>query len=229
MLTGQNGILTKSIEAQKLSYISNEKEAIKLVYTLAIMDKSLDSNQYFLGKQLRSPTLDNVNWDVIVLNDSQEHYGDSWNYISKNTNISNYGSTQYDSYDKRQDAYNEEISYGDVTKFSGYDRQRSNNAKNYIDLNKKAFKFNGNNYIEIYNKDGFDFSNGFTFEFYGNLNDFLYAHSHPSSFCPFIGLWNGDYSNQCYARFGYLLNKQKFHYNFSYLVADSSWPESKLY
>ena len=27
----------------------------------------------------------------------------------------------------------------------------------------------------------------------------------------------------------YLLNKQKFHYNFSYLVADSSWPESKLY
>ena len=229
MLTGQNGILTKSIEAQKLSYISNEKEAIKLVYTLAIMDKSLDSNQYFLGKQLRSPTLDNGDWDVIVLNDSQEHYGDSWNYISKNTNISNYGSTQYDSYDKRQDAYNEEISYGDVTKFSGYDRQRSNNAKNYIDLNKKAFKFNGNNYIEIYNKDGFDFSNGFTFEFYGNLNDFLYAHSHPSSFCPFIGLWNGDYSNQCYARFGYLLNKQKFHYNFSYLVADSSWPESKLY
>lgn len=161
--------------------------------------------------------------------DAKNIYSDDISTWGDNVSLYYFDDTIYDSYDKRQDAYNEEISYGDVTKFSGYDRQRSNNAKNYIDLNKKAFKFNGNNYIEIYNKDGFDFSNGFTFEFYGNLNDFLYAHSHPSSFCPFIGLWNGDYSNQCYARFGYLLNKQKFHYNFSYLVADSSWPESKLY
>ncbi len=28
---------------------------------------------------------------------------------------------------------------------------------------KMLFKFNGNNYIEIYNKDGFNFSDGFTF------------------------------------------------------------------
>lgn len=169
-------------------------------------------------------------------NDSQKKYGDSWNFIAKNTDISNYGlanynwlvnynsgeiikleensftelssktglaitdgllfnidaanissddistwgdnvhlyyfdDSTYDTYDKRKAAYNEQTSYSDVSKFSGYDRQIASNAKNYIDLDKNAFKFNGNNYIEIYNKDGFDFSDGFTFEFYGNLSD----------------------------------------------------------
>ena len=290
-LFGQNGILTRASEAKKLSYISNEKEAIELVCTLAKMDNSLDySNQYFLGKQLKSPKLDNVNWDIIILNNSQECYGDSWNFISKNTNISNYGATKYDwlvsydtgeiiqldensftelssqsglavtdgllfnidaqniysndistwgdnvslyyfddtiydSYNKRHNAYNEEISYGDVTKFNGYDRQRSYNAKDYIDLNKKAFKFNGNNYIEIYNKDGFDFSNGFSFEFYGNLNDLLYSF-YESSFSPFLGLWNGYFDTQCDTRFGYIFNNKKLHYRLLFQAGEcGSWPE----
>ena len=56
MLTGNNGILTKSVEAQKLSYVSNEKEAIELVYSIATMDNSLDfTNKYFIGKNYLVP------------------------------------------------------------------------------------------------------------------------------------------------------------------------------
>ena len=87
-LTGKNGILSRATEAQNLTRISNEKEALELAYTLASMENSLDSsNQYFIGKKLSNPKLDNVNWDMIVINDSQKKYGDSWNFIAKNTDI----------------------------------------------------------------------------------------------------------------------------------------------
>ena len=297
-LFGQNGILTRASEAKKLSYISNEKEAIELVCTLAKMDNSLDySNQYFLGKQLKSPKLDNVNWDIIILNNSQECYGDSWNFISKNTNISNYGATKYDwlvsydtgkiiqldensftelssqsglavtdgllfnidaqniysndistwgdnislyyfddtvydSFDKRTAVYNEQIAYNYVSEFSGYDRNLSNITSNYIDLDKKAFKFNGNNYIEIYNKNGFDFSNGFTFEFYGNLTGNT-SSLKADVFIPFIGLWNGTHKNQCTTRFGYLFDsRKKLHYSLNFSANGNvcgSWPESNYF
>lgn len=291
MLTGKNGILTKSIEAQKLSYVSSEKEAIELVYSIATMDNSLDfTNKYFIGKKLSSPKLDNVDWNIIVINNSSKHYGDSWNFISQGTSIENYGTTKYnwlinyntgeiisleensftelssennvaisdgllfnfdatnidsydvsalgenvhlyyfddsvyDSYFKRNEAYNEQLSYGDVSKFSGYDRQISSNSKNYIDLDNKTFKFNGNNYIEIYNKDGFDFSKGFTFEFYGNLNGYFNA-TLDCAYVPFLGLWNGLYNSQCYTRFGYLSDyRKKFHYNLAINTSSGSWPE----
>lgn len=291
MLTGQNGILNRATEAQNQTHFSNEKEALELACTLASMENSIDSsNQYFIGKKLSNPKLDNVNWDMIVINDSQKKYGDSWNFISKNTDISNYGpanynwlvnynsgeiikleeksftelssenglaitdgllfnidaanissddistwgdnvhlyyfdDSTYDTYDKRKAAYNEQTSYSDVSEFSGYDRQVASNAKNYIDLDKNAFKFNGNKYIEIYNKDGFGFSNGFTFEFYGNLNNNIYAF-YPASYIPFIGLWDGKFGTQCYSRFGYLSGSSKIHYNLSALNGEcGSWAE----
>ena len=291
-LTGKDGILSRATEAQNLTRISNEKEALELACTLASMENSLDSsNQYFIGKKLSNPKLDNVNWDMIVINDSQKKYGDSWNFIAKNTDISNYGlanynwlvnynsgeiikleensftelssktglaitdgllfnidaanissddistwgdnvhlyyfdDSTYDTYDKRKAAYNEQTSYSDVSKFSGYDRQIASNAKNYIDLDKNAFKFNGNNYIEIYNKDGFDFSDGFTFEFYGNLSDLSNAIS-VSYFLPLVGLWDGIFSNQCCSRFGYLTSSNKIHYSLTLNDPDEcgSWPE----
>ena len=291
-LTGKNGILSRATEAQNLTRISNEKEALELACTLASMENSLDSsNQYFIGKKLSNPKLDNVNWDMIVINDSQKKYGDSWNFIAKNTDISNYGlanynwlvnynsgeiikleensftelssktglaitdgllfnidaanissddistwgdnvrlyyfdDSTYDTYDKRTTAYTEQIPYVDVSKFSGYDRQVSSNAKNYIDLDKNAFKFNGNNYIEIYNKDGFDFSDGFTFEFYGNLSD-LSSSFYQSAFVPFLGLWSGNFNSQCSSRFGYLYDKTKLHYSLVLKDPDEcgSWPE----
>ena len=294
-LTGKNGILSRATEAQNLTRISNEKEALELACTLASMENSLDSsNQYFIGKKLSNPKLDNVNWDMIVINDSKKKYGDSWNFISKNTDISNYGlanynwlvnynsgeiikleensftelssktslaitdgllfnidvanissddistwgdnvhlyyfdDSTYDTYDKRTTAYTEQIPYGDVSKFSGYDRQVSSNAKNYIDLDKKAFKFNGNNYIEIYNKDGFNFSDGFTFEFYGNITENS-SSLKADAFIPLIGLWNGSYKNQCTTRFGYIFDsRKKLHYSLTFSENGNvcgSWPES---
>ncbi len=291
-ITGKNGILSRATEAQKLSLVSSEKEALELNCALASMESALDSsNKYVIGKQLSNPKLDNVNWDMIIINNSQKKYGDSWNFIAKNTNISDYGPTKYDwiinystgeiikleensftelsaetglaitdgllfnidassissddistwgdnvhlyyfdestydTYDKRNSAYKEQIPYGDVSKFSGYDRQVSSNAKDYIDLDKNAFKFNGNNYIEIYNKDGFDFSDGFTFEFYGKLSGFSNAFL-GASFFPLVGLWDGIFSNQCCSRFGYLSSANKIHYSLTVDDPDEcgSWPE----
>ncbi len=294
LLTGENGLLTKAVDAQKLSLVSNEKEAIELVYTLASMENSLDnSNKYFIGKKLNNPKFNNSQWDLIVINSSQQRYGDSWNYIPKNTNIPDYGLTKYNwlvnynngeiikleentftelssasglavsdgllfnidaanigsddistwgdnvslyyyddsiynSYDKRKSAFNEQLPYKYVTNFSGYDRQLSNTPKDFIDLEKNAFKFNGNNYIEIYNDEGFDFSNGFTFEFYGNLNSFLYSF-YESKFTPLVSLWTGNFNDQCQTRFGYLYDKKKLHYSLSLEDPDEcgSWPEAK--
>lgn len=292
-ITGKNGILSRATEAQELSLVANEKEALELTCTLASMENTLDSsNKYVIGKQLSNPKLDNVNWDMIIINNSQKKYGDSWNFIAKNTNISDYGPTKYDwiinystgeiikleensftelsaetglaitegllfnvdaanissddistwgdnvrlyyfdestydTYDKRNSAYKEQTTYGDVSKFSGYDRQVSNNAKDYIDLDKNAFKFNGNNYIEIYNKDGFDFSDGFTFEFYGKLSEFSNAIG-ISYFLPLVGLWDGIFSNQCCSRFGYLTSVNKIHYSLTLNEPDEcgNWAET---
>ena len=89
--------MTKARLAKQMSEVSSEKEAIQLDVTLANMENILDtSNKYYLGIPLYDKTLENGNkWNIIVENESQTIYGTGWNYIEKETEIANYGKTQY--------------------------------------------------------------------------------------------------------------------------------------
>lgn len=105
------------------------------------------------------------NMDASNMDQNLSNWGD-------NVTLRYFDDTIYDTTEKRQQAYNEQKTYGSVKeKDDGYDRQISTNSADYIDQENHAFKFNGNNYIEVYNENGFDFSNGLTFEFYGKLLD----------------------------------------------------------
>ena len=97
IIVGENGILTKARLAKQMSEVSSEKEASQLDVTLANMENILDtSNKYYLGIPLYDKTLENGNkWNIIVENESQTIYGTGWNYIEKETEIANYGKTQY--------------------------------------------------------------------------------------------------------------------------------------
>lgn len=297
MLTGKNGILSMSILAQKIAKASNEKEAIELIVTSFSLDKySNKTSEYSIGKKLASKNLNNITYDIIVIKNSNQAYGDNWNYISEGTYIKNYGNTQsnwlinynnseiiqlekdnyieissekglavkdgllfnldaanvntnseswgdnvsllyydnnvYDTMEKRNEAYQEQIKHNNVSNFEykGYDRNLANNSIDYLNQEKNAFKFNGNNYIEIYNEKGFDFSNGFTLEFYGNIKDFTQATIN-SNFYGILGIWDGIYVNQCKTRLGYYNNTKNIFYS---LILEScsgygSWGENGMH
>ena len=61
------------------------------------MEKCLDeSNQYYIGTPLYDKTLANGNkWNIISDTNTKIVYGTNWNFIAKDTNIENYGKTQY--------------------------------------------------------------------------------------------------------------------------------------
>ena len=85
MISGENGILTKTKLAKQMTEISNEKEAIQLDISLANMERALN-NKYFIGKPLYDKTIENGNkWDIIVENEKQKTYGTGWYLISKGT------------------------------------------------------------------------------------------------------------------------------------------------
>lgn len=126
----------------------------------------------------------------------------SW---GKNVTLRYYDAEKYDTIEKRKDAWKETENLNDGGKETGYDREISNDTTNYIDLEKKALKFNGNNYIEIYNENGFDVSDGFTFEFYGNLEGSVRAISEEFPYIGLLGFWDGiPVNNNEVIRFGYM-------------------------
>ena len=104
-LTGRNGILTRAVEAKKLTEAKSEEEAIQLIAILFSMESNLkNSNDYYIGKKLYDKTLANGNkWNIIILNDSQKKYGTGWNYIQKGTNIDSYGVTKNNSLNETKD------------------------------------------------------------------------------------------------------------------------------
>ena len=109
-----------------------------------------------------------------------------------NVNFYYFDDEEFDTRAKRLSEFEKEKGYN-VTNFEGYDRQKSENVNDYWDSDKNFFKFSGNNYIEIYNPNGFDFSNGFTFEFYGIINNGLGA-TLTQSPPPMLAIWDGRYS-----------------------------------
>ena len=141
------------------------------------------------------------NMDATNVDEKQTNWGE-------NVSLYYYDESVYNTTEKRQEAYLEQYKYENVTQFDGYDRTKSNNSDNYIDSKNKYFKFNGNNYVEIYSKNGFDFSNGFTIEFWGDINEKINGATRSDiPFIGLLGLWSGEYKSQCKMRLGYANNK----------------------
>ena len=166
-----------------------------------------------------------LNMDAANFDDVQEDWGN-------NISLRYYDEQGYNTVEKRKISFEQQkkefISVSQ--KDDGYDRQISKNTNNYISSEANAFKFNGNNYIEIYNKDGFDFSKGFTFEFYGNIKDgtfdTFFSELHV---CPLLSLWDGFYEHNVTCRFSFdTKNTDYFWFTLKPgMHTDSDWTDSK--
>ena len=225
-LTGNSGITTKAQNAKKMSKVSSEKEAIQLAVSLAKMEKYLDeNNEYYIGTPLYDKTLENGDkWNVIIIKDTLEQYGTDWCYVAKGTEIAQYGETQYEwlvNYEtgevKQLEEEYTELSYKSslaVTDGLVLNIDATNlDSDNWGDIikhgevkyssEKKSLYFDGDgDYLELTRNA--DFSKGFTFEIYANLDRLKYnngsAYSGIGLFCKMPDLKSEYYLAM---RFGY--------------------------
>ena len=198
-LNGENGIITQARNAKKMSEASSEKEAVELAVSLAKMKKYLDEdNEYYIGTPLYDKTLENGNkWNIIMVNETQNMYGTDWCYVSKGTEIAEYGETKsnwlinYETSEivQLEDNTFTQLMYGsnlavkeglilNVDPINMSDSTSwGNNVKLYglkdgdgYGWNETEINFDGvDDYLEVYN--GFEMNEGITFEFYGKSND----------------------------------------------------------
>ncbi len=156
--------------------------------------------------------------DGIVFNLDSANVGlnkESW---GKNTTLYYYDADTYSTEDLREAAFEKQKDKTVEDNDPGYDRQKSDEIEDYLDKDTGAFKFNGNNYIEIKSNAGYDFSNGFTFEFYGKILNNSPSIRENDGFIGLIGFWNGEFDQQCSVRLGYEKNAQSVYYS---LVSES--------
>ena len=198
-LTGNSGITAKAQLAKKMSKVSSEKEAIQLAVSLAKMEKYLDEdNEYYTGIPLYDKTLENGNkWNIVMINDTQKIYGTDWCFISKGTEISKYGETQYNwlvnyetgELEQLEDNTFTQLMYGsnlavkeglilnvdpinmaDSTSWGSNVKLHGVKDGDGYGWNGTEINFDGvDDYLEVYN--GFEMNEGITFEFYGKSND----------------------------------------------------------
>lgn len=198
-LTGNSGITAKAQLAKKMSKVSSEKEAIQLAVSLAKMEKYLDEdNEYYIGIPLYDKTLENGNkWNIVMINDTQKIYGTDWCFISKGTEISKYGETQYNwlvnyetgELEQLEDNTFTQLMYGsnlavkeglilnvdpinmaDSTSWGSNVKLHGVKDGDGYGWNGTEINFDGvDDYLEVYN--GFEMNEGITFEFYGKSND----------------------------------------------------------
>ena len=198
-LTGNSGITAKAQLAKKMSKVSSEKEAIQLAVSLAKMEKYLDEdNEYYIGIPLYDKTLENGNkWNIVMINDTQKIYGTDWCFISKGTEISKYGETQYNwlvnyetgELEQLEDNTFTQLMYGSnlavkeglILNVDPINMADSTSLGSNVKLhgvkdgdgygwNGTEINFDGvDDYLEVYN--GFEMNEGITFEFYGKSND----------------------------------------------------------
>ena len=189
-LNGENGIITQTKNAKKMSEASSEKEAIELAISLAKMEKYLDKdNEYYIGIPLYDKTLENGDkWNVIIIKDTLEQYGTGWSYVQKGTEISNYGETKndwlinYETSEIKQLEEYTELSYksslgvtdGLILNIDATNLEDDNWGEvikhgdvKYSGENKSLYFDGDGDYLELAKSS--DFSNGFTFEIYANL------------------------------------------------------------
>ena len=196
-LTSENGVINKAGLARKMTETSNEQEAIKLDVTLANMENRLDEmNKYYIGEKLYDRTLENGDkWNIVVENDSQKVYGTGWNFIAKDTDIQNYGKTKYSwlvNYDSGEIKQVNEDNYTSLSYKSSLavtdnlvlnidatnlendewgDIEKHGDVK-YSKENRSLYFDGDGDYLEL--TKNADFSNGFTFEIYANLERLTY-------------------------------------------------------
>ena len=198
-LTGNSGITAKAQLAKKMSKVSSEKEAIQLAVSLAKMEKYLDEdNEYYIGIPLYDKTLENGNkWNIVMINDTQKIYGTDWCFISKGTEISKYGETQYNwlvnyetgELEQLEDNTFTQLMYGsnlavkeglilnvdpinmaDSTSWGSNVKLHGVKDGDGYGWNGTEINFDGvDDYLEVYN--GFEMNEGITFEFYVKSND----------------------------------------------------------
>ncbi len=136
----------------------------------------------------------------------------SW---GKNATLYYYNDNEYDTVEKRKEAYEEQKGKDVSTNNGGYDRQQSDKIEEYIDEETGAFNFNGNNYIEIKSNGEYDFSEGLTFEFYGKILDNVQSILEDEEFTGLFSFWNGKYNEGSSIRFGIHYEKKDIQYNLS--------------
>ena len=198
-LTGNSGITSKAQLAKKMSKVSSEREAIQLEVSLAKMEKYLDEdNEYYIGIPLYDKTLENGNkWDIVMINETQKIYGTDWCFISKGTEISKYGETQYNwlvnyetgELEQLEDNTFTQLMYGsnlavkeglilnvdpinmaDSTSWGSNVKLHGVKDGDGYGWNGTEINFDGvDDYLEVYN--GFEMNEGITFEFYVKSND----------------------------------------------------------
>ena len=97
MLTSQNGILTRTIEAKEKTELANEKEVIEQKIIQFQMEEKIDSHVEPIGTRLQDKTIENGNkWNVIYLKNKNQIYGTGWYYLKKNTEVLDYGKIKND-------------------------------------------------------------------------------------------------------------------------------------
>ena len=140
----------------------------------------------------------------LIFNMDPNNLGEEIDNWGDNVTLRYYNAQEYNTIETRKSALEvQKNTYVSVEENdAGYDREKAEDASEYIDNENNAFKFNGNNYIEIYNKDGFDFSKGITFEFYGKLSKDISCAIADANLISLFGIWDGNFVNLPDTRFG---------------------------
>ena len=95
-LSGDNGILQNAIKAKELTEVKSEEEAIKIIATAVNSETIKENSEYYTGIELYDRTIENGNkWHVLTNKNTNETYGNGWNYIKKGEEIQDYGETKY--------------------------------------------------------------------------------------------------------------------------------------
>ena len=206
MLTGNNGILKKTIEAKEKTEFASEKEALQM----KILEAQMENKAPNIGVALYDKNIENGSkWNIIYDVKNDKTYGTGWIYIPKETELSGYGKCKNnwllnynsgevvvledDEYTNLN--YNENLAVKDNLIFNLDSTIIENGSKESIQeqlgsnvelvnfdwdensgITNKSFNFDWNNdYIKI-KYDNADekkvlAENGYTFEFYGIIND----------------------------------------------------------
>lgn len=206
MLTGNNGILKKTIEAKEKTEFASEKESLQL----KILEAQMENKAPNIGTTLYDKSIENGNkWNIIYVAKTDKTYGTGWIYIQKGTEIPDYGNAKEDwlvNYNSGEIVeledneytnlnYNKNLAIKDNLIFNLDSTMIENGSKESIQeqlgsnvelinfnwdensgITNKSFNFDGDDdYIKIKYDDSKQkqtlAENGYTFEFYGIINN----------------------------------------------------------
>lgn len=190
------GLFKNAKRVKEISKISAEEEIIHINIISTNLNKySTEEETKKLGKALYDKNIENgEKWDIVVNSKTLKKYGTGWNYIPSGTEIDEYGKTKYNwvaNYSsgevKQIDENFTELSFKNSLAVTdklvlNIDATNAENNKwdgvikhgdvTYSKENKSIYFDGDEDYLEL--SKNADFSNGFTFEIYANLDRILY-------------------------------------------------------